>query len=422
MTETTPGDRLHIAFFTDTYRPAINGIVTSIDLFAGELRAQGHRVTVIGPAHPKVDHEPEFHGIRSMPLPVAPDFRVGWPVCRRGVRRLPDLAADVVHLHSPGPIGILGMRYGRRQGVPIVQTYHAMLTEYARNYVPRAVPRPDRLVGWWQHFLYNRGAAVTAPTAHIAGYLGHIGIRRPVTVLPTGLDIRSHPVAATRVRERYALPDRGPLVATLSRLAPEKNVDFLLRSFAMLVELVPESRMLVVGGGPHQRRLERLAFRLRVADRIVFTGLVPREDAVALLSEAQVFAYACRNDTQGLVVMEALAASRPIVLVREPVFDSLVLDGENGFAVLEDEFLFALRLRSILEDERLAARMGARSRRIAEAHGIDRSTRRLVELYRRLIAESHEPVRHSGPRARSPRDAVGVVARAAHLPGSLRRR
>jgi 1,2-diacylglycerol 3-alpha-glucosyltransferase len=375
-----------VAFFTDTYKPAVNGVVTAVDLFAGELRLQGTRVWIFGPASPRYLPEPDFVGLRSVPLPVAPDFRLGWPLSKRGLR-VPDIGADVVHVHSPGPIGVLGLHYGSSKGVPVVQTYHAMLADYARHYVPRALVGTQHVVGWWQHFLYNRADLVTAPTAFVKSYLEQIGIERPVVVLPTGLDLHRFGSARSDARRRFGVPEGRPVVVTASRVAREKNIGLIVDAFAVLKAIRPDACLLVVGGGPHRRRLEQQAQELKVAGDVVFTGMVSRDDVAALLGVSDLFVYACQTDTQGLVVMEAMAAGLPLVVVRERVFEPFVQDGVNGYLLAPDAFLFARRMDSLLGSRDLRQLMAHESRRLAQGFSIERQAAELARLYDGLLAD-----------------------------------
>ena len=378
---------LTLAFFTDTYKPAVNGIVTAVDLFATQLRALGHRVWVFGPASPKWAGEPDFVGLRSVPFPVAPDFRVAWPLSKRGLSRIPDTGADVVHVHSPGPIGVLGLRYASGRSLPVVQTYHAMLIDYARHYVPRALVGTQHVVGWWQHFLYNRADLVTAPTSFVRSYLEQIGIQKPVVVLPTGLDLERFRPPHTDTRQRFGLPPDRPIVATASRLAREKNIELIIEAFAILRSERQDPLLLVIGGGPHLRRLKQRVTELGLTDHTVFTGMVSRDDVAALLAAADLFAYACQTDTQGIVVMEAMAAGKPLVLVNERVFEAFVVEGRNGHLVAADPFVFARRLGALLSDAALRERMGRHSLEMAAGFSIERQAAELAALYAGLLQQ-----------------------------------
>jgi len=374
-------DLLNIAFFTDTYKPTVNGVVIAVDLFASELRRQGHTVYIIGPKHPDYPAEADFFGLRSIPFKAAPNFRLGLPFSGKFLKKMPDLEVDVVHCHTPGLVGILGWSYAKSKKIPLVQTYHSMLSEYAKHYIPKALWGFRRFVDWWQYLLYNRCAVVTAPTPFIKEYLEQIGIERKVTVLPTGLDLDFFEQVDLATIKGFKLPKDKKIVACVSRMNREKNLDFVLESFAVLHQQNPDTFLLMAGGGPHQEQLEQKAEELQITSSILFTGMVTREQIAALLSLSHVFAYTCHNDTQGLVVIEALAAGKPLFLADERVFDPFVTQGENGYLLAEDQQLFATKMNEVLQDEQMLKSMSAKSAELAKQFSISSATQKLLELY-----------------------------------------
>lgn len=377
--------KLSIAFFTDTYKPTINGVVTAVDLFATELRQLGHRVFIFGPRHPKQPREKDYYGLRSFPLPAAPDFRVGIPLSVKVIKQVPDLPIDIVHNHTPGPMGLLGLSLSQAKKVPLVQTYHSLISDYAKFYVPKVLYGIRRFIDWWQYFTYNRCDAITAPTPYIKQYLVQVGIKKQVTVLPTGLNLVEFSQPDMGSIRNFKLPDDKKIVACVSRMNKEKNLMFLVEMFSVLLERNPDTCLLMIGGGPFQKKLERKAAELNIQSSILFTGMCTRTQIAALLKKVDVFTYACRTDTQGIVIMEALAAGKPLVLVDEKVFEPFVDQGCNGYLLGEDHLLFAKVINNIITDPTLQKNMEQHSLLLSQKYSIQKMTAKLVSIYRDIL-------------------------------------
>jgi glycosyltransferase involved in cell wall biosynthesis len=379
---------MNIAFFTDTYKPTINGIVTSITLFAETLRAAGHRVYIFGPSAPGFS-EDDYYPFRSLSFPpIEPDFRVGIPISTKLLRQIPSLDIDVVHCHSFGPMGMLGLSHALVRRLPNVMTYHSMYSDFTRLRIPAYFAGVHGLIDTFDKFFCNRFQRVTAPTPYIADYLKQIGIKPEVTILPTGIDLTHfRDLPHDRPPELAAIPPGAKIIGCACRMAVEKNIDFLLQVFAILKQSQPDLYFVLVGGGGHLPALRERASALGLDDRIVFTGPVSRERIPALIRMLDVFTYACQTDTQGMVIIEAMAAGRPLVVTDQKVYHPFVRNGENGFLLAPDEILYAKTILRLLADADLRRAFGRRSQAMAEQFAIGAQTEKLVALYRELAAD-----------------------------------
>jgi glycosyltransferase involved in cell wall biosynthesis len=229
-------------------------------------------------------------------------------------------------------------------------------------------------------------AAIIAPSSELAE---EIRVRLPpsrrgrVHVVPTGVDVGGiRALAPVDVRARAGWPPDAIVVASLGRLAPEKSVGILLDAFEAIVEGAPEARLLLVGGGPSEGELRARSERPPLRGRVHLTGALPRPDALSLLRGADLFAFASRTETQGLVLAEALAAGLPSVAVAGPGVADSIRDGVDGVIVPADPAATrADRLGGALT--RLAADPDERGR-LAERAAADAErfdlTRRVAEV------------------------------------------
>jgi glycosyltransferase involved in cell wall biosynthesis len=209
-----------------------------------------------------------------------------------------------------------------------------------------------------------------------------------IEVLPTGtVDPRQTARADLRAaRARYGIPADRPLLVTVSRLAPEKSVDVILRAFQQVSE-PPGAYLLIVGGGPSAASLEALARELGIGERVRFTGALPHEGALEVMAGADLFVFASQTETQGLVLVEAMAAGVPVVAVGVAGAAEAVVDGESGLLVSPGPDPLAAGMRRLLADPTLRARLGRRGREIAAGYAAAALARQLVGLYHSVMIE-----------------------------------
>jgi glycosyltransferase involved in cell wall biosynthesis len=212
-------------------------------------------------------------------------------------------------------------------------------------------------------------------------------VRRPVVVLPTGVDLDSfRPGDQQAARRALALPPAGPLCLYLGRIDREKNLEFLLDAFARVAAERPAARLVLVGRGTREARLRRHAERVGLGDRVHFAGGVAPDVAPLYYQAADVFLFASTTETQGLAVLEAMAAGRPVVAVRASGVEETVVDGVTGLLVPEDLDVFAAAVLQVLADGGLAAKLSAGGREAALGFGARALGARLAALYRTVRA------------------------------------
>jgi glycosyltransferase involved in cell wall biosynthesis len=360
----------------------------------GELRRQGHHASIFAPAYRGyVDTDRDVVRFPSVRAPGVPDFPLAIPVTARFIAKLRRRRLTVVHTHSPFLMGRAGEYAARRLRLPLVFTHHTMYSEYV-HYVPILSQQFSRDVVTRYTVRYcNRCALVISPSFAVKSWLTSIGVRAPVEVLATaGLDLdRYARLDPSWVRVTYGIPTEAPLVITVGRLAREKRFDVLLAAFAEAARGTP-ARLLVVGGGPQEGELRSIAGQLGVSDQVVFTGPLPHARVLECYAASDVFAFASPTETQGIVVVEAMAAGLPVIAVRAGGVAEVVQDGETGRLVPLDAGALADAIRQALQDADFRRRCGAAGRRAAHAYAIEAIVHRLVTLYQRVSMQSSSVV------------------------------
>jgi len=370
-----------IGFFTEIYRPVVNGVVESVDALAAGLGERGHEVYCFAPHMPGGAASAErVVRLPSIPLPTTP-YRLILPlVTRRNVRTV-IRRLSLVHVHSLFVTGWTGLRYARRYGMPIVYTYHTQLEAYA-HYVPFDSNATRFAAGRLTRTFANLVDAVVVPTPAVARHLRELGVVRRIDVVPSGIDIARFGAGERDAAVRRRLGARGErdrLLFFASRLAREKNADLLLRALALAND--PSLLLAIAGDGPARADLEELARELGVDERVRFLGAIPRAELPAMYASADAFVFPSTTETQGLVVAEALAAGS-FVIAADAEANRDVL-GPAGRIVPPDPRAFAAAL---LDVPAFPSEGVARASRAAAARfSIGAQAERMEELYQSLL-------------------------------------
>ncbi len=377
---------MRIALFTECYHPIVNGVVVSVSTFARELAKQGHDVRIYAPSFPgHHDSEKNVYRLPSISLPTSPRYPLAIPFgsylySRSFMAHQP----DVVHAQHPFVTGREARRWARRLDRPLLLTYHTLIHAYAHY-----VPLPGRLVRAFavrvSREFSNSTDAVVVPSQSVGDLLRSYGVRRPIEVIPTGIDLDLADAPRQPVRGDYGIPDGVPVIAYSGRIAREKNLDLLIRAFSLLPGGLREAHLLLVGGGPWYAQGHALAESLGLASRVHFTGYLPRSRVFDCLASADVFAFASLTDTQGVAVLEAMALSRPPVAVRSGAVVDVIRDGVDGVLVDPTPEALAAGLSLVLESQDFRQALAGHARARAEEFSAGRMAEKLVRLYARLI-------------------------------------
>ncbi len=371
---------MRVGFFTEVYRPIINGVVASVDNLAEGLRALGHEVHCFAPHIPGSDEDDGALRMPSLPLPMSTPYRLTVPVVSRRNRRGIINHLDVVHAHSPFVTGWMSVRYARRLHVPLVYTYHTRLEEYV-HYLPFDPKATRYAASTLTRSFANLADAVIVPTPAMRQRLAEIGVTAHIEVVPSGIDLEHFGSGKMRADLRRSLGTKfgERLLLFVGRLGREKNVELLLD--ALTLTRVP-ARLAIAGDGPERETLEAHARELGISDRVRFLGELERADLPDHYASADAFVFPSVSETQGLVLVEAMAAGTPVIAADADVVRE-VLAGEGRLVSLSAQS-FAEAIDALPAEP--PAQEIARSRAAAAAFGIDRQARRVAALYEALRA------------------------------------
>jgi len=378
---------VRVALFTNNYLPFTGGVTISVETLRRGLEACGHEVWVFCPRFRAASPD----GARvvrypSIPAATYPEFSLAIPFSKRIAQDVRRLDFDVFHAHHPFLLGPTALRLARRLSRPLVFTYHTRYEKYA-HYVPLTRSLVETAAVRLSSGFAARADTVIAPSAVIRDQLRQRGVRTPIAVVPTGIDLGQFaPADQAAARRALALPEGDAVVLYVGRLDREKSVDRILTAFDRIAGTVPRARLVLVGHGTETERLMRLARAMRVGDRIHFLGVVRHDAVAACYQAADVFLFASETETQGLVLAEAAACGVPAVTVAAPGCDEVVRDGASGLLTKNDAAALAEAAIRLLLDAPRRLAMGKRARQIAEQDfGVGIQIDRTLALYREAL-------------------------------------
>jgi len=354
---------MRILMISDVYFPRVNGVSTSIRTFRRELIALGHKVTLIVPAYPGAMAEDDSDIIRvpSSGVPRDPEDRM---MRRREIDRLlPQVLQqqyDIVHIQTPFIAHYAGVYLARKLGVPVIESYHTFFEEYLYHYVPFVPRSVMRFLA--RRFTVSQCKAVDrliSPSRAMHTALVEYGVRTPIDVLPTGLDANQFRLGdGARFRTKHGIAAEQPVLLYVGRVAHEKNIDFLLLMFKQVVAALPTVLFVIAGEGPAQTHLRTRARQMDMADSVRFIGYLDRDtELLDCYRAGTLFVFASRTETQGLVLLEALAQGTPVVSTMHMGTRDVLEHARGARIVAEDTTAFADAVSELLSDVQTRSRL-----------------------------------------------------------------
>lgn len=383
---------MRIAFFTDTYTPQINGLSTTIDLYSKYLRKEGHDLYIFAPAVPGYEDEEEFvHRFKSVEFPTYREYRLAIPyktLLRPALRRL---KCDIINIHSPFSIGLMGLAIAKKNKIPCVGTFHTLYPEYIHYASNSGLIKHEKVSsslkkGMWKYlkWFYRQCDVVIALSEESEELIKKHGIKNTV-LLPTGIDMKErinrNKKSKTALKKKYGFPNKK-VVLHVGRITKEKNIEFLVRS---LKNILSDDNMILVitSDGPYKVHIENLCKKLSIQNNVVFTGYISKKELADYYSLADVFVMTSKTETQGIVLFEAMKYTLPVVVLDSPVIGTFVK--KNKIGVVASKNNFPRSVEKILHNTATSRKFSTTERKIMKEYDIKKSVRKMVDLYNSII-------------------------------------
>ncbi len=382
---------MRVLMISDVYFPRVNGVSTSIMTVRRELARAGHAVTLIAPDYGVLtDDESGILRVPSRKVWLDPEDRM--MAMRHVLARAAQLereAFDLIHIHTPFVAHYAGFRLARRFGVPVVESYHTFFEEYLFHYVPLVPKGVMRYLA--RAFSRSQCAALDGlivPSHPMLEVLRRYGIDTRAQVIPTGIELAAFQGGdGLAFRARHGIAAHRPLLLFVGRVAHEKNIGFLLEVMVKVRQAVPEALLVIAGEGPAAPALKRQSQALGLDGAVRFVGYLDR--ATELLDcyrAADLFVFSSRTETQGLVLLEAMALGVPVVGLAVMGTAEVLQPGRGAWIAEDDIDDFAAKVVTLLRDSEARGALGRAARAYAATWSAPEMTRRLVAFYEVVVA------------------------------------
>jgi 1,2-diacylglycerol 3-alpha-glucosyltransferase len=383
---------MNILMMTNTYLPHVGGVANSVSTFTRGLQNKGHRVVVVAPEYTNYKHsERDVLRIPAIQHFNGSDFSVVLPVPVLLESHLENFKPDIVHSHHPFLIGSAAVRISMKYNVPLVYTQHTMFEEYTQ-YVPVGLERLKPFVINLSTGYANMSDEVIAPSESIAKILKKRGVSTPMEIIPTGIDLdRFAKGDGETFRKSHKIPLDAFVAGHIGRLAPEKNLVFLSEAIALFLKNEQKAHCMIVGYGSSEQKMNSLFVKNNLNHRVHFLGKLQGQELVDAYHAMDIFVFSSKSETQGLVLVEAMAAGVPVIALDAPGVREVVQDGFNGYLLLKEDredFVRALKKFCNISDV-VSKEFKVGVKKTAENFSTNNCISKLLSVYEELRKENN---------------------------------
>jgi 1,2-diacylglycerol 3-alpha-glucosyltransferase len=380
---------MRILMISDVYFPRINGVSTSTQIFREELIRRGHKVTLIAPHYPNCEEADDIIRIASRQVLFDPEDRM---MKRKDVMALLPMLRnenyDLLHIQTPFIAHHLGVKLAAALNIPSIETYHTFFEEYLFHYVPY-VPKAwmRALARYFTRKQCNAVDSVVVPSTAMSEILAQYGVTTTMKIIPTGMELNKfHGCNGAAFRQQHQIPETRPTLVHIGRVAHEKNIDFLLRMLVALRNSVPDILLIIAGEGPALPLLRKQTHKLGITDNVLFVGYLSRANALLdCYCAGNVFVFASRTETQGLVLLEAMALGVPVVSTAVMGTKDILQPQRGALVAQEDPYKFAETVKQLLDNEFLRKRLSKEARDYVKEWSAPMMAERLIDYYQQLV-------------------------------------
>lgn len=384
---------MKILFISDVYFPRINGVSTSIETFRRNMSDLGHTVHLIAPDYQtRCSDEEHILRVPSRALPFDPEDRLmsyAWVMEHTDSLRAEQY--DVIHIQTPFVAHYLGTKLSHELGIPCVETYHTFFEEYLHHYIPLVPKKLTSLIA--KRYSRHQGNSLNGmvvPSHPMLSVLKNYGITTYSEVIPTGIEQQSFvPGDRADFRKKHNIPQDRPVLLFVGRVAHEKNIGFLLKMLPLVIKEIPDVLFVIAGEGPARQSLMREAKEL--SDHVMFIGYLDRHTELnSCYCSADIFVFSSRTETQGLVLLEAMAQGLPVVSTAELGTRDVLQDGLGVWIAKEDPEEFSGKVVSMLKDPGARAALSTSGREYAHGWSARNQAEKMLAFYKSVLAASRK--------------------------------
>ncbi|QDC76011.1 glycosyltransferase family 4 protein [Candidatus Methylopumilus universalis] len=403
---------MNILFISDVFFPRVNGVSTSINTFATELRALGHQVTLIAPSYTDEDKQEEWIvRVPSHKIYFDPEDRLmNFGKLKALLPWIRDKHFDVIHIHTPFTAHYVGIHFGKKLDIPVVETYHTFFEDYLHHYLP-FIPQfiSRKLARTISRRQCNAVDGIVSPSKPMLDVLKQYWIKTPAEVVATGLDDSSFAhVDGEHFRMSHDIPLAQPMLLFVGRVAHEKNIGFLLEMHVELIKKHPDALLVITGEGPAEESIKHSIDKLDISNKVRMIGYLDRShELIACYKAADIFVFASKSETQGLVLLEAMAQGTAVVAIAELGTKSILIEGEGVLIAKDDINDFADKVSVLLSDAPKRQMIGEKGRQYAqEKWGAGVLAKKVAKFYKSTINQKSSLSRYMDTRISNAKEST----------------
>lgn len=383
---------MKIAFFTNCYKPLINGVVSSIVSLKESFEKKGHETFIFAPrVESYQDEEANIFRYHSINLTHRVKYPVAIPLSLRAGQAITAFKPDIIHLHHPFVLSLPAIMYAAKLKIPKVLTIHTQYERYAYYVSPIPHVITNEAIRRIIFNLSDKVDIITTPSQSMKDLIGNYKIKKEVAVIPNAIDIdlfreKDEQEIALLRKELQISPD-DIVILYLGRVSLEKNIDKIIKALAIIGDKkIDNFKFIVVGDGTAVKQLNSLADSLGLTEKVKFVGAIEREKVRHYYQIGDIFSFSSTSETFGMVIIEALASGLPVLAVKAPGAVDIITDGLDGILVEDDVYQFAEQLENLIKNRELRQELSSNALQTVKRYSSDTISDQVLALYEKLLS------------------------------------
>ena len=383
---------MKIAFFTNCYKPLINGVVSSIVSLKESFEKKGHETFIFAPrVESYQDEEANIFRYHSINLTHRVKYPVAIPLSLRAGQAITAFKPDIIHLHHPFVLSLPAIMYAAKLKIPKVLTIHTQYERYAYYVSPIPHVITNEAIRRIIFNLSDKVDIITTPSQSMKDLIGNYKIKKEVAVIPNAIDIdlfreKDEQEIALLRKELQISPD-DIVILYLGRVSLEKNIDKIIKALAIVRDKkIDNFKFIVVGDGTAVKQLNSLADSLGLTEKVKFVGAIEREKVRHYYQIGDIFSFSSTSETFGMVIIEALASGLPVLAVKAPGAVDIITDGLDGILVEDDVYQFAEQLENLIKNRELRQELSSNALQTVKRYSSDTISDQVLALYKKLLS------------------------------------
>lgn len=386
---------MRILMISDVYFPRVNGVSTSIQTYRTELMNQGHQIDLVAPGYEQLtEDEQGIYRVSSSKVPLDPEDRfMNKKLLRQQTKELLEKNNyDLIHIQTPFLAHYIGVDLAREYSIPVIETYHTYFEEYMYNYIP-FLPKGllKMLVRQFTVKQCNALDALIVPSTAMLEVLQDYGVKTKAEIIPTGIQQKLFANGdGALFRKKHNIAADTPLLVHVGRVCYEKNIDFLVRMHKKLLHEIPDAVLLIAGEGTATKRLKKLCVKLGIEKNVKFVGYLDRHTELqGCYAAGDVFVFSSRTETQGLVLLEAMASGVPVVSTAVMGTKDILEPKRGAFVSKENIIEFSDKVSFLLKNKFLQKQLSIEARRYSAEWSIQSLTAKMITFYEQVLKREY---------------------------------